>query len=70
MGNRQYITLENAAAMVGKTVDCHKRIGHHYPLEIWQGGLTENYYIVDRNGVSMKIGPNDKIAYDFIVGED
>ena len=70
MENCQYITLENAAAMVGKTVDCHKRIGHHYPLTVIQGVNTGRYYIVDRNAVAMPIGEHDRIPYDFIVKEN
>ena len=63
----EYITFENASAMVDKTVDCHKRIGHHYPLTVIQSVNTGRYYIVDRNAVAMPIGEHDQIPYDFIV---
>lgn len=70
MAERQYITSENAAAMVGKTLDCHKRAGHHYPITVIQGVNTGRYYIVDRNAVAMPIGEHDHIPYDFIVEEE
>ena len=63
----KFITLKNVADFVGKTVDCHKRVGHHYPLKITRGANKERFYIVDRNAVSMPIGQSDNIAYDFIV---
>ena len=69
MANRQYITYENAAAMEGKTVDCYKRIGHHYPLTVIRGVNTGRYYIVDRNAVAIPIDQKDNIPFDFIVEE-
>ena len=70
MASRQYITLENAAAMEGKTVDCYKRFGHHYPLTVIRGVNTGRYYIVDKNTVAIPIGQNDNIPFDFIVEEE
>lgn len=64
----EYITLDNAADFVGKTVDCHRRSGHHYPIRVVQG--VSRLYIVDRNGVMMPINDRDTIAYDFIVEEE
>lgn len=65
MTHRKYITLETAQELLGKTVDCYKRLFHYYPLRIIQmGGM---YYYVDRNGVAIPINENDRIPYDFIV---
>lgn len=69
MPNLNYITLENAPELIGKTVDCFKRVCHHYPLTIIQGVNTGRYFIVDRNAVAIPIGEHDKIPYDFIVEE-
>ena len=65
----EYITLENVADFVNKTVDCHKRIGHHYPLRVIKGVNTGRFYIVDRNAVAIPIDQKDEIPYDFIVKE-
>lgn len=63
----EYITIDNAADFVGKTVDCYRRLGHHYPIRVIQG--VSGLYIVDRNGVMMPLNDRDAIAYDWIVGE-
>ena len=63
----KHITLENAADFVNKTVDCYKRVGHHYPLAVIKGVNSDRYYIVDRNAVAIPIDKNDSIPYDFIV---
>lgn len=69
MPNHLYITTATAQELVGSTVDCFKRVGHHYPLTIIQGVNTGRYYIVDRNAVAIPIGEHDRIPYDFIVKE-
>lgn len=70
MMNQQYITIENASAFEGKTVDCRNRAGHCYPLTVIRGVNTGRYYIVDRNAVAMPINQNDNIPFDFIVEEE
>lgn len=69
MANRRYITLETAPELIGKTVDCFKRMGHFYPLRVIQMGEDGLYFVVDRNSVAMPIDENDRIPYDFIVKE-
>lgn len=69
MQDQKYITPETAPGLVEKTVDCYKRVGHHYPLTVIQGVNTGRYYIVDRNAVAIPIGEHDRIPYDFIVKE-
>lgn len=70
MPDRKYITLETAPDLLGKTVDCHKRLWHYYPLTVIQGVNTGRFYIVDRNAVAMPISEGDRIPYDFIVKEE
>ena len=69
MPEQKHITLETAPELIGKTVDCFKRVYHHYPLTVIQGVNTGRYYIVDRNAVAIPIGDHDRIPYDFIVKE-
>lgn len=69
MPNRRYITLETAPELIGKTVDCFKRMGHFYPLRVIQMGEDGLYFVVDRNSVAMPIDENDRIPYDFVVQE-
>lgn len=69
MPNRRYITLETAPELIGKTVDCFKRMGHFYPLRVIQMGEDGLYFVVDRNSVAMPINENDQIPYDFVVQE-
>ena len=69
MANRRYITLETAPELIGKTVDCFKRMGHFYPLRVIQMGEDGLYFVVDRNSVAMPIDENDRIPYDFVVRE-
>lgn len=69
MPNRRYITLETAPELIGKTVDCFKRMGHFYPLRVIQMGEDGLYSVVDRNSVAMPINENDQIPYDFVVQE-
>ena len=52
MANRRYITLETAPELIGKTVDCFKRMGHFYPLRVIQMGEDGLYFVVDRGGTS------------------
>ena len=69
MANRRYITLETAPELIGKTVDCFKRMGKFYPLRVIQMGEDGLYFVVDRNSVAMPINENDRIPYDFVVQE-
>lgn len=69
MANRRYITLETASELVGKTVDCFKRLWLYYPLRVIQMGTDGQYFVVDRNSEAMPINENDRIPYDFIVKE-
>lgn len=69
MPNRRYITLDTAPELIGKTVDCFKRMWHYYPLRVIQMGQDGQYFVVDRNSVAMPIDENDQIPYDFVVKE-
>ena len=68
MKSDQYITLETAPELFGKTVDCHKRLFHYYPLKVSKS-KDGRYCIVDRNDVWMPIREDDRIPYDFVVKE-
>ena len=70
MANRRYITLETAPELLGKTVDCFKRMFHYYPLKVIQMGKDGPFFIVDRNDVAMPINENDRIPYDFVIKEN
>lgn len=70
MPNKKYITLETAPELLGKTVDCFKRMWHYYPLKVIQMGKEGRHFIVDRNSVAMPINENDQIPYDFVVKEN
>lgn len=67
-----YLTTENARQYANKTLDCHKRMFHHYPLTVKQfpSGL---YYYVDVTGTAMLVPePKDRfntVLFDFVVGE-
>lgn len=65
----EYITLETAPELIGKTVDCLKRRFHYYPLKIAKN-RDGRYCVVDRNNVWMPINENDKIPFDFVVGRE
>ena len=69
MANTKYITLETAPELLGKTVDCFKRLWHYYPLTVIQMGKDGLYFVVDRNSVAMPINANYRIPYDFVVKE-
>lgn len=69
MPNRKQITLETAPELLGKTVDCFKRMWHYYPLTVSKS-KDGRYFIVDRNSVAIPINENDRIPYDFVVNEE
>lgn len=45
MANRRYITLETAPELLGKTVDCFKRMWHYYPLKVIQMRKDGQFFI-------------------------
>lgn len=69
MPNRRYITLETAPELLWKTVDCFKRMWHYYPLKVAKS-KDGRYCVVDRNDVWMPIREDDRILFDFVVGEN
>lgn len=67
-----YLTTENAEQYIGKTLDCHKRMFHHYPLTVKQFP-SGPYYYKDRTGTCM-LAPEPKdrfnaVLFDFVVEE-
>lgn len=62
-----YITLETAQELLGKTVDCIKRRFHCYPLKIAKS-RDGRYFVVDRNNVWMPINEYDQIPFDYVAG--
>ena len=63
-----YLTTENAARYLGKTLDCHKRMFHHYPLTVKQFPDGPFYYM-DRTGTCALVPePKDRfntVWFDF-----
>lgn len=58
-----YITKENIKYFVGITVDCYRRIFHHYPLTIKE--KNGEYFYVDRTETWV-VFDDESIWYDFI----
>ena len=57
-----YLTTENAAQYVGKTLDSKTRTFHYYPLRVAQWPSGE-YCFIDRNGVAMPVpDPKDRFS--------
>ena len=56
------ITINNIEAFVGKTVDCERRMFHHYPLTIKK--INDEYFYVDRNDVMMPFNTEDTIKFE------
>ena len=69
MKNSRYVTLETAPELIGKTVDCYKRLFHYYPLKIVQI-RDGRYCVVDRINVCMPINDGERIPFDFVIEED
>lgn len=65
-----YLTTENAEQFMGRTLDCHKRMFHHYPLRIQKLPDGRCVY-VDRTGTAMLVPePKDRfnsVWFDFVV---
>lgn len=49
-----YLTQENAAEFLGKTLDAKRRMGHYYPLIVGKYP-SGSYYVRDRVGVCMPV---------------
>lgn len=60
------ITLENVKSFVGKTVDCHRRLFHYYPLTIGQNSKGK-YYFKDKTNTYQFFDNDTSIQYDFIL---
>lgn len=68
-----FLTTDNAAEYVGKSLDCQQRHFHYYPLNVgqWPSG---KYYYKDRNDVCMPVpAPNDSfnaVFFDIVLEEE
>jgi len=58
------ITIDNIEKFIGKTVDCQRRLFHHYPLTFKK--MNSNYFYVDRVGVMIHFNKEDKIRFDSV----
>lgn len=61
------LTTENARLYEGKKLDTHRRMFHHYPLEVKK--INGEYFVKDSVGVCYKVpSPKenfDRIDFDF-----
>lgn len=49
-----YLTQSNAAAYVGRQINCSRHRFHYYPLRVFRA-RNGAYYVADRNGVAYAV---------------
>lgn len=59
-----YLTQQNARQYLGKTLDCDRRLFHHYPLEVVVNRNGE-YCYKDATGTYIRV-PDEQDAFNSV----